>query len=100
MQINLRMQNQLCPEKGSSFFLKKLPRYTLAAGFDLTIMLRKNVIITMVFWEKQHPFSVENCRKSHNIVNIKSTPGANPTTLSYNASVVKIYSTTNSMARF
>jgi hypothetical protein len=27
-------------------------------------------------------------------------PGANPTTLSYNVSVVKIYSTTNSMALF
>jgi hypothetical protein len=26
--------------------------------------------------------------------------GANPTTLSYNASVVKIYDATNSMARF
>jgi hypothetical protein len=26
--------------------------------------------------------------------------GANPTTLSYNASVVKIYSATNGMARF
>jgi hypothetical protein len=27
-------------------------------------------------------------------------PGANPTTLSYNASFVKIYSAANSMARF
>jgi hypothetical protein len=27
-------------------------------------------------------------------------PGANPTIASYNASVVKIYSATNSMARF
>jgi hypothetical protein len=27
------------------------------------------------------------------------SPGANPKTLSYNASVVKIYSATNSMAR-
>jgi hypothetical protein len=27
-------------------------------------------------------------------------PGANPTTLSYSASVVKIYSSTNRMARF
>jgi hypothetical protein len=29
-----------------------------------------------------------------------SLPGANPTTLSNNASVVKIYSATNSLARF
>jgi hypothetical protein len=29
-----------------------------------------------------------------------SAPGPNPTTLSYNASVVKIYSATNSMERF
>jgi hypothetical protein len=31
---------------------------------------------------------------------LRKGPSANPTTLSYNASVVKMYSATNSMARF
>jgi hypothetical protein len=30
----------------------------------------------------------------------RDAPGANPTTLSYNASVVRIYSATDGMARF
>jgi hypothetical protein len=33
-------------------------------------------------------------------VNVTSTPGANPTTSSYNAIAVKIYNATNSTARF
>jgi hypothetical protein len=35
-----------------------------------------------------------------NFYNAGVATGFNPTTLSYNASVVKIYSATNSMARF
>jgi hypothetical protein len=46
--------------------------------------LFKIVIITLVF-EKNANFFAENCRKSQKIVIITSTPGANPTTASYNA---------------
>jgi hypothetical protein len=34
------------------------------------------------------------------VIVFTSVPGANPTIASYNASVVKIYSAVNSMARF
>jgi hypothetical protein len=48
------------------------------------------LIITLVF-EKNAYFFAENCRKSQKIVIITSTPGANPTTMRYNACVVNIY---------
>jgi hypothetical protein len=45
-----------------------------------------------------------NRKKTFTGANLATTPefttGANPTIASYNASVVKIYSATNSMARF
>jgi hypothetical protein len=49
------------------------------------------MIITLFFFEKNAIFSPK-------IVPITSTPGADPTTSNYNASVVKINSATNSMA--
>jgi hypothetical protein len=59
--------------------------------------LCKNFIITLVF-EKNAIFSAGNCQKWQKKVIITSTPGANPTTLNYNASIVKINIATNSMA--
>jgi predicted acetyltransferase len=44
---------------------------------------------TISFREK-HQFFVENWQKWQKIVIITSTPGANPTKVSYNASIVKI----------
>jgi uncharacterized protein (DUF342 family) len=44
--------------------------------------LCKYLNITLVF-EKNANFVAENCRKSQKIVNITSTPGANPTTFEF-----------------
>jgi hypothetical protein len=44
--------------------------------------------------------STENRRKSQRLVIVTLSPGGNPTIFNYNASVVKNYSATNSMARF
>jgi hypothetical protein len=59
----------------------------------------KNLIITLVF-EKNANFFAEICQKSQKIVIITSTPGINPTIATYNASAVKIYNATSSLARF
>jgi hypothetical protein len=56
-------------------------------------------IITLVF-EKDANFFAENGQKSHKIVIITSTPGANPTIESYNASVVNFYNAMGSLVHF
>jgi hypothetical protein len=49
------------------------------------------LILTLVF-EKNTNFFAENCQNSQKIVIITSAPGANPTTVGYNA--------TSSLVRF
>jgi hypothetical protein len=54
------------------------------------------------FKEKCHMFA-ENCLNTYYVCCIdkyRRGPGANPTTLSYNASPVKIYNATSSLVRF
>jgi hypothetical protein len=46
-----------------------------------------------VFWNKKK-------RKIRGFVSLSLSPGANPTTPSYNASVVKLYNATSSQVRF
>jgi hypothetical protein len=71
----------------------------MAFLLKLLLVFAKIVIITLVF-EKNANFFAKNCQKLQKIVIITSTPGANPSPLSYSSSVVKIYSATNSMPRF
>jgi hypothetical protein len=59
--------------------------------------LCKILIITLVFGKNVN-FLDKNCRKSQK--NVFMTPGANPTIVIYNASVVNFYNATGSLARF
>jgi hypothetical protein len=81
------------------YFRRKIQR-KMAFLTQNKAKLCKICIITLVF-EKNANFFAENCQKSQKIVIITSVPGwPDWANLSYDASVVKIYSATNSMARF
>jgi hypothetical protein len=82
-----------------NIFAEKLSKKNWRFLLELLLDFAKIVIITLVVEKNANSFA-ENWGKSQKIVIITSTPGANPTIVSYEASVVKLYNATSGIVRF